>query len=49
MEAEEGWRNLREVLTAADSRAKTLESCEIFDYSYLREIDQSGFIDALYK
>ena len=47
--SEEGWRNLREVLTAADSRAKTLESREVFDYSYLREVDQSGFIDALYR
>jgi ABC-type nitrate/sulfonate/bicarbonate transport system substrate-binding protein len=46
---EEGWRNLREVLTAADPKAKTLESRDVFDYSYLREVDQSGFIDALYK
>jgi len=32
-----------------EPKAKLLESREMFDYSYLREIDQSGFIDALYR
>ncbi len=47
--SEEGWRNLRDVIGAANPKAKLLESKEMFDYSYLREIDQSGFIDALYR
>lgn len=46
---EEGWRNLLEVLTATNPKAKLLQSKEMFDYTYLREIDKSGFIDALYK
>jgi len=46
---DEGWRNLLEVLAVTTPRAKQLESKEIFDYSYLREIDKSGFIDALYR
>jgi ABC-type nitrate/sulfonate/bicarbonate transport system substrate-binding protein len=46
---EEGWRNFVEVLAAANPKAKQLQSKELFDYSYLREIDKSGFIDALYK
>jgi ABC-type nitrate/sulfonate/bicarbonate transport system substrate-binding protein len=47
--SEEGWRNLVEVLAAGNRKAKTLQSKEMFDYRYLREIDKSGFIDALYK
>ncbi len=46
---EEGWRNLQEVLSATNPKAKQLQSKDMFDYSYLREIDQSGFIDALYR
>jgi ABC-type nitrate/sulfonate/bicarbonate transport system substrate-binding protein len=46
---DEGWRNLLEVLAVTTPRAKQLESKELFDYSYLREIDKSGFIDALYR
>jgi hypothetical protein len=45
----EGWRNLVEVLSATNPKAKQLDAKEMFDYSYLREIDKSGFIDALYK
>jgi ABC-type nitrate/sulfonate/bicarbonate transport system substrate-binding protein len=45
----EGWRNLVEVLSATNPKAKQLDPKEMFDYSYLREIDKSGFIDALYK
>ncbi len=48
-ENEEGWRNLREVISATNPKAKLLESKEMFDTRYLREIDQSGFIDALYR
>jgi hypothetical protein len=46
---EEGWRNLLDVLSSTNPRARQLDSKEMFDYSYLREIDKSGFIDALYK
>lgn len=46
---EEGWRNLLDVLSSTNPRAKQLDAKEMFDYSYLREIDKSGFIDALYK
>lgn len=46
---EEGWRNLLEVLSSTNPKAKQLDAKEMFDYSHLREIDKSGFIDALYK
>ncbi|MBI4524870.1 MAG: ABC transporter substrate-binding protein [Deltaproteobacteria bacterium] len=46
---EEGWRNLLDVLLTTNPKAKQLDWKEMFDYSYLREIDKSGFIDALYK
>jgi ABC-type nitrate/sulfonate/bicarbonate transport system substrate-binding protein len=45
----EGWRNLLEVLSSTNPKAKQLDAKEMFDYSHLREIDKSGFIDALYK
>jgi NitT/TauT family transport system substrate-binding protein len=46
---EQGWRNLLDVLSSTNPRARQLDAKEMFDYSYLREIDKSGFIDALYK
>jgi NitT/TauT family transport system substrate-binding protein len=46
---EEGWRNLIEVLSATDPKARQLETKDMFDYTFLSEIDKSGFIDALYK
>jgi ABC-type nitrate/sulfonate/bicarbonate transport system substrate-binding protein len=46
---EEGWRNLLDVLSSTNPKAKQLDAKDMFDYSYLREIDKSGFIDALYK
>ena len=46
---EEGWRNLLDVLSSTNPKAKQLESKDMFDYSYLREIEKSGFIDGLYK
>lgn len=46
---EEGWKNLIEVLSAAEPKARQLETKDMFDYSFLSEIDKSGFIDALYK
>jgi ABC-type nitrate/sulfonate/bicarbonate transport system substrate-binding protein len=46
---EEGWRNLVEVLSATNPKARALDAKEMFDYSHLREIEKSGFIDALYK
>jgi NitT/TauT family transport system substrate-binding protein len=47
--SEEGWRNLLEVLSSTDPKAKQMQWKETVDYSYLQEIDKSGFIDALYK
>jgi NitT/TauT family transport system substrate-binding protein len=47
--SEEGWRNLVEVLAAGNPKAKALQSKDMFDYRYLREIEKSGFIDGLYK
>jgi len=47
--SEEGWRNLMEVLSATNPKAKQLAYTDAFDYSYLREADKGGFIDALYK
>jgi NitT/TauT family transport system substrate-binding protein len=46
---DEGWRNLLEVLSSTNPRARHLDAKDMFDYSYLREIDKSGFIEALYK
>jgi ABC-type nitrate/sulfonate/bicarbonate transport system substrate-binding protein len=46
---EEGWRNLVDVLASGNPKVKSLASKEMFDYGYLREIDQSGFINGLYK
>jgi hypothetical protein len=34
---------------STNPKAKQLDAKEMFDYSYLGEIDKSGFIDALYK
>jgi hypothetical protein len=36
-------------LSAADPKARQLETKDMFDYTFLSEIDKSGFIDALYK
>jgi ABC-type nitrate/sulfonate/bicarbonate transport system substrate-binding protein len=47
--SEEGWHNLMEVLSATNPKAKQLGYNEAFDYSYLKEADKAGFIDALYK
>lgn len=47
--SEEGWRNLLESVSSTSPKARTLASKELFDYSYLQEIEKSGFIDALYK
>ncbi|HWO43222.1 MAG TPA: ABC transporter substrate-binding protein [Candidatus Eisenbacteria bacterium] len=46
---DEGWRNLLEVVRATNPKAKQLEAKDMIDYSHLREIEQSGFIDALYR
>jgi ABC-type nitrate/sulfonate/bicarbonate transport system substrate-binding protein len=46
---EQGWRNLVDVLSATNPRAKELDSKDMFDYSHLRELDKSGFIDGLYR
>lgn len=46
---EEGWRNLLESMSETNPKGKPLTSKEMFDYSYLQEIEKSGFIDSLYK
>jgi hypothetical protein len=47
--SEEGWHNFIEVLVAANPKAKQLQTKDMFDYSYLREIDKSGFAAKLYQ
>ena len=47
--SEEGWRNFIDVLATTNPKAKQLQSKDMFDYSYLREVDKSGFIETLYK
>jgi ABC-type nitrate/sulfonate/bicarbonate transport system substrate-binding protein len=46
---EEGWRNLVGILGANNPKVQQLQAKDMFDYSHLREIEQSGFIEALYK
>ena len=46
---EEGWKNLIESLSGTNPQGRPLASKELFDYSFLREIDKSGFIDQLYR
>lgn len=47
--SEEGWKNLLESLGTTNQQARALGSKDLFDYSFLREIDKSGFIEQLYR
>ena len=46
---EEGWKNFIESLGSTNQHARVLQSKDLFDYSFLREIEKSGFIEQLYK
>lgn len=45
----EGIKTVLEDIGARDSRAKTAKPEQFVDASFIRELDQSGFIDGLYK
>jgi ABC-type nitrate/sulfonate/bicarbonate transport system substrate-binding protein len=47
--SEEGWKNLLDSIGSPNPKVKSLESKDLFDYSFLNEIERSGFIDGLYK
>lgn len=47
--SEEGWKNFVESISITNPQARSLESKDMFDYSFLREIEKSGFIETLYK
>ncbi|MBI4524550.1 MAG: ABC transporter substrate-binding protein [Deltaproteobacteria bacterium] len=47
--SEESWRNLVESIAGTNPQAARMKSTDLIDYSYLREIDASGFIDSLYR
>ena len=47
--SEESWRNLVESIAGNNPQANRMKSTDLIDYSYLREIDTSGFIDSLYR
>lgn len=47
--SEEGWKNFIESLGSTNQHARVLQSKDLFDYSFLREIEKSGFIEQLYK
>jgi NitT/TauT family transport system substrate-binding protein len=45
----EGLKTVIEDLAERDPRAKTVKPEQFVDFSFIRELDQSGFIDGLYK
>jgi NitT/TauT family transport system substrate-binding protein len=45
----EGLKTVIEDLAERDPRAKTMKPEQFVDMSFIRELDQSGFIDGLYK
>ena len=45
----EGIKTVIEDLAERDPRAKTVKPEQFVDFSFIRELDQSGFIDGLYK
>jgi ABC-type nitrate/sulfonate/bicarbonate transport system substrate-binding protein len=47
--SEEGWRNLVESIAVTNAHATRMKSTDLVDYTYLREVDASGFIDSLYR
>ena len=47
--SQEGLKTVIEDLAERDPRAKTVKPEQFVDMSFIRELDQSGFIDGLYK
>ncbi|HYA28586.1 MAG TPA: ABC transporter substrate-binding protein [Acidobacteriota bacterium] len=47
--SQEGLKTVIEDLAERDPRAKTMKPEQFVDMSFIRELDQSGFIDSLYK
>jgi hypothetical protein len=45
----EGLKTVLNDIAERDPRAKTAKPEQFVDMSFIRELDQSGFIDALYK
>src|SRR5262249_60091236 len=45
----EGIKNILEPLAQTDPKAKAAKPEDFVDMSFIRELDQSGFIDELYK
>jgi ABC-type nitrate/sulfonate/bicarbonate transport system substrate-binding protein len=45
----EGITNILEPLTETDPKAKAAKAEDFVDMSFIRELDQSGYIDSLYK
>lgn len=45
----EGIRNILEPLAETDAKAKAAKPEDFVDMSFVRELDQSGYIDSLYK
>jgi ABC-type nitrate/sulfonate/bicarbonate transport system substrate-binding protein len=47
--SQDGLKTVIEDLAERDPRAKTVKPEQFVDMSFIRELDQSGFIDGLYK
>jgi len=45
----EGIKNILELLAQTDAKAKAAKPEDFVDVSFIRELDQSGYIDSLYK
>jgi hypothetical protein len=45
----EGLKTVLDELAERDPRAKTAKPEQFVDMSFIRELDQSGYIDSLYK
>jgi hypothetical protein len=45
----EGIKNILEPLAQADPKAKAAKPEDYVDVSFIKELDQSGYIDSLYK
>ena len=45
----EGIKNILEPLAQTDAKAKAAKPEDFVDVSFVRELDQSGYIDSLYK
>jgi hypothetical protein len=45
----EGLKNIIEPLAETDAKAKAAKPEDFVDTSFIRELDQNGYIDSLYK